>query len=165
MKKMPLGKLSRRQIESAYSVLSELQREISGAKNPSKLLDCTNRFYTLVPHDFGMNKPPTLDSEEVIKIKTQMLDSLLEIEVAYSLLKQEEGVAGGKDPLDVHYEQLKTKLNASIACTHIHLCPSTCKCTCMYMWMDMHVHMCTCTPTTHRYYPRARKNSLCCRSM
>ncbi|XP_064402675.1 poly [ADP-ribose] polymerase 1-like isoform X3 [Halichondria panicea] len=111
MKKMPLGKLSRRQIESAYSVLSELQREIVGTQNPSKILDCTNRFYTLVPHDFGMTKPPPLNSEEVIKIKTQMLDNLLEIEVAYSLLKQEDGVSGGKDPLDLHYEQLKTKMD------------------------------------------------------
>ncbi len=82
MKKTPLGKLSWRQIESAYSVLSELQREIVGTQNPSKILDCTNRFYTLVPHDFGMTKPPPLNSEEVIKIKTQMLDNLLEIEVA-----------------------------------------------------------------------------------
>ena len=124
MKKMPLGKLSRRQIESAYSVLSELQREIAGERRQSKVLDCTNRFYTLVPHDFGMGKPPPLDSEEVIKIKTQMLDNLLEIEVAYSLLKQEEGVAGGKDPLDVHYEQLKTKLEVIVhthtPCTHMH---------------------------------------------
>ncbi|XP_064402678.1 uncharacterized protein LOC135348405 isoform X3 [Halichondria panicea] len=111
IKKMPLGKLSRRQIESAYSVLSELQREIVGTQNPSKILDYTNKFYTLVPHDFGMTKPPPLNSEEVIKIKTQMLDNLLEIEVAYSLLKQEDGVSGGKDPLDLHYEQLKTKMD------------------------------------------------------
>ena len=26
------------------------------------------RFYTLIPHDFGMKKPPLLDSEEVIKV-------------------------------------------------------------------------------------------------
>ena len=111
---MPLGKLSRRQIESAYSVLSELQREISGGKNHSKILDASNRFYTLVPHDFGLSKPTPLNNEEVIKIKTQMLDNLLEIEVAYSLLKQDEGVAGGKDPLDVHYEQLKTSMEVSM---------------------------------------------------
>ncbi len=36
-----------------YSVLSELQREIVGTQNPSKILDYTNRFsYTLVLHDF-----------------------------------------------------------------------------------------------------------------
>ncbi len=43
-------------------------------------------FFTLIPHDFGMKKPPPLDSEEIIKVKTLMVDNLLEIEVAYSLL-------------------------------------------------------------------------------
>ena len=109
MKKMPLGKLSKRQIESAYSVLTELQNEISGAKNPSRILDASNRFYTLIPHDFGLRKPPLLDTVEVISAKTQMLDNLLEIEVAYSLLKQEEGSATS-DPLDAHYRKLKTDL-------------------------------------------------------
>ena len=75
-----------------------------------KQYSCTNRFYTLVPHDFGILKLPPMNSEEVIKIKTQILDNLLEIEVAYSLLKQEDGVSGGKDPLDLHYEQLKMPL-------------------------------------------------------
>ncbi len=109
MKKMPLGKLSRRQMETAYSVLSELQKEISGRKDPSKILDGSNRFYTLIPHDFGIKKPPLLDSDEVIKLKTLMVDNLLEIELAYSLLKKGE-VGEAKDPLDVHYEQLKTDM-------------------------------------------------------
>lgn len=113
---MPLGKLSRRQMQDAYSVLSELQKEISGAKNHAKILDASNRFYTLIPHDFGMNKIPPLDSEDIIKIKTQMVDNLLEIEVAYSLLNQDDGKEGGsaKDPLDVHYEQLKTDMTVSM---------------------------------------------------
>lgn len=122
MKKMPLGKLSRRQIENAYLVLSELQREINGERNPSKLLDASNRFYTLIPHDFGLNKPAPLNSEEVIKNKTMMLDNLLEIEVAYSLLKQDAGASTEKDPLDVHYEQLKTDMEVCVgvrACTII----------------------------------------------
>ena len=87
MKKMPLGKLSKSQIQSAYSVLNDLQKEISGNKNPTKLLDGSNRFYTLIPHDFGMQKPPLLDNEDAIKTKTSMLDNLMEIEIAYSLLK------------------------------------------------------------------------------
>ena len=40
--------------------------------------------------------------------KIEMLDNLLEIEVAYSMLKSGDG--GGKDPIDVHYEQLKTEI-------------------------------------------------------
>ncbi len=113
MKKMPLGKLSKRQIQNAYTVLTELHTEINGGKSPSKLLDASNRFFTLIPHDFGLNMPPVLDSNELIAAKTQMLDNLLEIEVAYSLLKQEEGPAGEKDPLDLHYQKLKTDLEVS----------------------------------------------------
>jgi poly [ADP-ribose] polymerase len=41
-----------------------------------------------------------------------MLDNLLEIEVAYSLLKG--GDSGGvKDPIDIHYEKLKTDIKVS----------------------------------------------------
>ena len=36
-----------------------------------------------------------------------MLDNLLEIEVAYSLLK---GGDGGEDPIDAHYKKLKTEI-------------------------------------------------------
>ena len=43
MKKMPLGKLSRRQMHSAYSVLTELQRELAGEANPTRILDGSNR--------------------------------------------------------------------------------------------------------------------------
>lgn len=40
----------------------------------------------MVPHDFGVNNPPPLDNIEEIKKKSEMLDNLLEIEIAYSLL-------------------------------------------------------------------------------
>ncbi|XP_065898038.1 poly [ADP-ribose] polymerase 1-like isoform X3 [Dysidea avara] len=108
--KMPLGKLSKKQIESAYKVLTEALKEIQGDKNPTKLLDASNRFYTLIPHNFGMQSPPLLDSEEIIKTKTQMLDNLLEIELTYSLLKQQikSDAVEQKDPLDINYEKLKT---------------------------------------------------------
>ena len=43
MKKMPLGKLSRRQMHSAYSVLTELQKELAGAASPARILDASNR--------------------------------------------------------------------------------------------------------------------------
>ena len=111
MKKMPLGKLSKRQILSAYSVLNDLQNELTGAKSPSRILDGSNRFYTLIPHDFGMAKPPLLETEEIIKSKILMLDNLKEIEIAYSLLKTEGEGSADKDPLDVHYEKLKTNMS------------------------------------------------------
>jgi len=108
MKKMPLGKLSKKQIQSAYSMLTELTELLqTDNKSQSKLIDATNRFYTTIPHDFGMKKPPLLDTAEVLKTKTEMLDNLLEIEVAYSLLK---GGDEGEDPITSHYNKLKCKM-------------------------------------------------------
>ena len=54
-----------------------------------------------------MKKPPMLDTLEIIKLKTEMLDNLLEIEVAYSLMK---GGEEGEDPVDAHYKKLKTEI-------------------------------------------------------
>ncbi|XP_068198614.1 poly [ADP-ribose] polymerase 1 isoform X2 [Antennarius striatus] len=109
LQKMPLGKLSKRQIQSAYALLTEVQQAVSDSLPEPQILDLSNRFYTLIPHDFGMKKPPLLNSLDYIQAKVQMLDNLLDIEVAYSLLR------GGaqdddKDPIDINYEKLKTKI-------------------------------------------------------
>uniref|UniRef100_A0A8C5PLH5 Poly [ADP-ribose] polymerase n=1 Tax=Leptobrachium leishanense TaxID=445787 RepID=A0A8C5PLH5_9ANUR len=109
LQKMPLGKLSKRQIQSAYSILNEVQQAVTDNSSEARLLDLSNRFYTLIPHDFGMKKPPLLNNSDYIQAKVQMLDNLLDIEVAYSLLM------GGsddseKDPIDVKYEKLKTEI-------------------------------------------------------
>ncbi|RCN44674.1 Poly(ADP-ribose) polymerase catalytic domain protein [Ancylostoma caninum] len=109
--KMPLGKLSKKQIMNAYSVLTELQQMMSKEADPDKVLDATNRFYTLIPHSFGMDTPPLLNTPEIIKEKCGMLDSLLEIQIAYEVIKDERLNADGeRDPVDVHYEKLKCKM-------------------------------------------------------
>ncbi|XP_056150659.1 poly [ADP-ribose] polymerase 1 [Lampris incognitus] len=109
LQKMPLGKLSKRQIQSAYALLSEVQQAVAGGVPEAQILDLSNRFYTLIPHDFGMKKPPLLSNLDYIQAKVQMLDNLLDIEVAYSLLR---GGAedNGSDPIDINYEKLKTKI-------------------------------------------------------
>lgn len=57
-----------------------------------------------------MKRPPLIDNQELLTAKIKMLDSLLEIEIAYSLMKGSEGDAE-KDPLDVHYESLKANIS------------------------------------------------------
>ncbi|VDD75788.1 unnamed protein product [Mesocestoides corti] len=116
VRKMPLGKISRVQIQEAYSVLSDLSslvedhvkssRPIEGS-DKSRLIGDTTRFYTLIPHDFGLKSPPLLDSLDVIKTKSRMLEDLLELEVAYSLMKTGDSSV---NPLDEQYEKLKNKI-------------------------------------------------------
>jgi len=112
LSKMPLGKLSKKQIESAYKILTEVQEMIKNSSGSNgKFLDASNRFFTLIPHDFGMKSPPLLDNPDLVKNKIEMLDNLLEIEVAYNLLSSDVAGSGNKkDPIDSHYEKLKTEV-------------------------------------------------------
>ncbi|XP_049305863.1 poly [ADP-ribose] polymerase isoform X3 [Bactrocera dorsalis] len=110
MEKMPLGKLSEKQIQSAYKVLSEIYDLIQQNGMTVQFIDATNRFYTLIPHNFGVQNPPILDNIELVEKHRQVLDSLLEIECAYSML-QAENKEENVNPLDKHYDQLKTKLD------------------------------------------------------
>ncbi|XP_066093274.1 poly [ADP-ribose] polymerase 1 [Saccopteryx bilineata] len=109
LQKMPLGKLSKRQIQAAYSILSEVQQALSQGSSDAQILDLSNRFYTLIPHDFGMKKPPLLSNVDSVQAKVEMLDNLLDIEVAYSLLRGGSDDSS-KDPIDVNYEKLKTDI-------------------------------------------------------
>ncbi|XP_012722785.2 poly [ADP-ribose] polymerase 1 [Fundulus heteroclitus] len=109
LQKMPLGKLSKRQIQSAYALLTQVQQAVSDGVPEAQILDLSNRFYTLIPHDFGMKKPPLLSNLDYIQAKVEMLDNLLDIEVAYSLLRG--GAQDNEhDPIDINYEKLKTKI-------------------------------------------------------
>ena len=45
-----------------------------------------------------------------------MLESLLEIEIAYSMMKADVDCDGTKDPLDSHYEQLKCAMQVRCQC-------------------------------------------------
>ncbi|KAK6108650.1 Poly(ADP-ribose) polymerase catalytic domain family protein [Brugia pahangi] len=109
--KMPLGVLSIRHIKNAYKVLTELQKLMGvGNARYEDYLDATNRFFTLIPHNFGMNKPPLLNSQKLLIDKTKLLDDLLELEVTYSILKTDDEMDRMRDPLDVHYEKLHAQL-------------------------------------------------------
>ena len=51
-----------------YPYLRFALQLVEDKATPTKFLDASNRFYTLIPHDFGMNKPPLLDTSEAIKV-------------------------------------------------------------------------------------------------
>lgn len=66
-----LGKLSKSQIQKAYGVLNELQKLIDTSASRSQFVDASNRFYTFIPHSFGVDDPPLLDSLDAIKVSIQ----------------------------------------------------------------------------------------------
>jgi hypothetical protein len=50
LNKMPLGKISSKQIKMAFSILNDLYNHIDKKDNESLIIDASNQFYTLIPH-------------------------------------------------------------------------------------------------------------------
>lgn len=69
---MPLGKLSKKQIQQAYQVLTKVQNELTkaggGDVDVKSLIGYTNQFFSLIPHNFDIDTPPLLNSLELIKV-------------------------------------------------------------------------------------------------
>lgn len=74
--KMPLGKLSKNQIQKAYAVLSELQTLVDKGTTEPKLIEATNRFYTLIPHSFGVDEVTILRDKDTIKVFSSIYSKL-----------------------------------------------------------------------------------------
>lgn len=90
-KKLPLGKLTQNHISRAYNILQDIENEL-GKEEPkgSKLMDLSSTFYTLIPHDFGMKRPPVIETYDRLKEKVDMVEALSGIESANSLLKEKD---------------------------------------------------------------------------
>jgi len=109
VKKMPLGKLTKRNIQNGFEVLNEIQAVLdSGEKNQeARLLDLTNKFFTIIPQDFGEERPQPIDNLETLKKKVDMLEALQDIEIATSLL---QGDSASGSALDDCYKKLNTAM-------------------------------------------------------
>ena len=112
VKKMPLGKLSKSQIAKGFEVLEELEEAIKGNKR-SSMETLTSRFYTLIPHSFGRQRPPLIGDTNTVSLKYDMLSVLGDIEIAQNLQKVEVKKEEEEEldhPLDLNYNVLKCGL-------------------------------------------------------
>jgi poly [ADP-ribose] polymerase len=49
----------------------------------------SNRFYSLIPHAFGRNRPPVIASEAQLKAEIDLMDSLGDLKEAAAIMKAE----------------------------------------------------------------------------
>lgn len=61
--------MSKSQLQNAYGVLSELQKLVETGGSLPRFIDASNRFYTFVPHSFGIEDPPIINDLETIKVR------------------------------------------------------------------------------------------------
>lgn len=69
---MPLGKLSKMQIAKGFEVLEEIEAAVNQKKGKGRLEELSSKFFTAIPHNFGRNRPPTMDMD-IVKQKKEML--------------------------------------------------------------------------------------------
>ena len=94
VKKMPLGKLSKTQIAKGFEVLEEIEEALKAKKpNQNLIYDLSSKFYTVIPQDFGRQRPPPINDQETLQKKYDMLTvtfflNLIQIRFRIKLLKQ-----------------------------------------------------------------------------
>jgi poly [ADP-ribose] polymerase len=110
---MPLGQLSKTQVQKGYQVLEELEEAIK-ANSAKQINDLSSRFYTVVPHAFGRRVPPPINTVDLLHKKVDMLNVLNDIEIAVSMQKGGESTGPEPEliphPADENYKKLKTTL-------------------------------------------------------
>lgn len=110
-KKMPLGKLSKSSIEKGYEALNKLMEEVKGKKRVEIFQQCSNDFFSYIPHDFGFINMQNfiLNTEQKIKQKLEMLQSLQDIQV-YTKILNEGKISSDMNEIDSNYLRLKTDI-------------------------------------------------------
>jgi poly [ADP-ribose] polymerase len=115
VKKMPLGQITKAQVQKGYAVLEELETAITSkaSTKAKRITELSSRFYTLIPHAFGRKVPPPISTIDLLHKKVDMLNVLNDIEIALGLEKK---ASDGKKqkllphPADENYQKLKADL-------------------------------------------------------
>ena len=80
-KRLPLGKLSSKQIDKAYQIIAYISQNIK-SMDQKALIKYSSQFYTIIPYASGMSAPPTIDNDIKINEKLEQLKALDEMIVA-----------------------------------------------------------------------------------
>ena len=127
--KMPLGKISQGQIDQAYEILDEINKNLTNSK---KLATLSSSFYTLVPCVCGRQAPPIIDNKKIIGKYVNLLNELTQMvygNKAVTKLKKDKGNMSKLyedlhteilplEKTDEMYKILETYVNNSKAPTH-----------------------------------------------
>lgn len=107
VKKMPLGKISKKQIKDAYAILKNLTNKLT-ILTTDEINVQSSMFYTLIPYACGMHTPPLINNQQIIQKHSNMLNNLSDIQIASEIISGSKGI--DKHPLDQIYEKLNCQL-------------------------------------------------------
>lgn len=63
-----------------------------------ELTDLSNRYYTVIPHNFGRQAPPLIDALSTIHQENQLLQDMIEVKVKlfFFFFKEEKNISHSK---------------------------------------------------------------------
>ena len=95
-KKLPLGKLSKTTIMQGFEVLKMIGEVITdgssvlnkyceyGNSIENILRRLSSRYYTLIPHAFGRSTPPVINTPQMLKRETELVENLVDMKVSFA---------------------------------------------------------------------------------
>mmetsp|Transcript_56620 Transcript_56620/g.165587 ORF Transcript_56620/g.165587 Transcript_56620/m.165587 type:complete len:501 (+) Transcript_56620:80-1582(+) len=87
----PMGKLTEAQIGKGQAVLEQIQAEMKKRGGDAKKLEVlSSEFYTLIPHNFGRNRPPAIVSDDMLQAKMELLKFYLRM--GFEEIEEEAGI-------------------------------------------------------------------------
>ncbi|KAI0668738.1 poly polymerase catalytic domain-containing protein [Trametes maxima] len=117
--KLPLGKLAKSTILNGFAALKTLSEVIAqpdgdsaksfGGFRPA-VQELTGRYYSIIPHVFGRERPIVIDNIDRLKKELELVDALGDMEVASKLIASSiPKDADGRpvNPLDAHFRSLQ----------------------------------------------------------
>jgi len=113
--KLPLGRLSKRTIAQSYAALkspSDVLRDPSVYEGTDSevykeaIHECTNAYYTNIPHNVGFGKLPLITDDKMLKKEIELLWSLTDMSVTDEITKEARTSPGSLHPLDAQFKGL-----------------------------------------------------------
>ncbi|EPS37847.1 hypothetical protein H072_8389 [Dactylellina haptotyla CBS 200.50] len=89
-RKLPLGRLNKNTISAGYNQLKSISEALTARSGRSELENLTNRYYSIIPHDFGRNRPRVIDNDITLKAEIELVQSLGDMAIAEKIMKDVE---------------------------------------------------------------------------
>lgn len=110
VEKMPLGRLTKEQIQAGYEALHKIEDCINKDCPKSQVMDACSEFYTCVPHSFSRRqRPEMICTNEQVQEKMKLLEALEDIHTSLELFKKELAIKN-QNPIDRLYRSLNCGL-------------------------------------------------------
>ncbi|KAI5820171.1 poly polymerase catalytic domain-containing protein [Pyronema omphalodes] len=106
-RKLPLGKLSKTTIQAGYEVLKQIGLELqSTSPNQGELMRLSSQYYTVIPHNFGRRNPTVINTPQLLKQETTLVENLVDMKITSEILATAYKEAGSVHPLDYQFNKL-----------------------------------------------------------